>query len=65
VKVDGQQVETTPFARPIPLPPGKHFVTLSHPDAPAIEREVVIAPGEISSLDVTLDVNLDAGADAR
>jgi eukaryotic-like serine/threonine-protein kinase len=65
VKVDGQQVETTPFARPIPLPPGKHFVTLSHPDAPSIEREVVIAPGEISSLDVTLDVNLDAGADAR
>ena len=68
VKVDGQQVETTPFARPIPLPAGKHFVTLVHPDATPVEREVVIAPGEISSIDVTLDVNAgpnDGGVDAR
>lgn len=68
VKVDGQQVETTPFARPIPLPAGRHFVTLTHPDAPAIEREVVIAAGEVSALEVTLDVNAgpsDGGIDAR
>jgi serine/threonine-protein kinase len=68
VKVDGQQVETTPFARPVPLTAGRHFVTLTHPDAFPIEREVVIAPGEISTLDVTLDVNsgaADGGVDAR
>ena len=56
VKVDGQQVETTPFARAIPLPPGKHWVTLTHPDAPPVEREVTIAPGEIVTLDVTMNV---------
>ncbi len=66
VKVDGQQVETTPFARAIPLPAGKHFVTLVHPDGPPVEREVTIAPGEIVSLDVTMTMHADdAGADAR
>lgn len=66
VKVDGQDVETTPFARPIPLTPGKHFVTLVHPDALPVERDVTVAPGEVVSLDVTMTmVPEDAGADAR
>jgi eukaryotic-like serine/threonine-protein kinase len=66
VKVDGQDVETTPFARPIPLSAGKHFVTLSHPDGPPVEREVTIAPGEIVTLDVTMpSVAQDAGKDAQ
>src|SRR5262249_7095807 len=42
VKVDGQYVDTTPFARAIPLAPGKHWVTLRHPDAPEERREVTI-----------------------
>ena len=60
VSVDGQPVETTPFARPIPLAPGRHWVTLTHPDAPPVEREVNVAPGETVTLDVTM-VLKDAG----
>ena len=66
VKVDGQPMETTPFARPIPLAPGKHWVTLSHPDAPAVEREVTIVTGETVMLDVTLELEPgDGGKDAQ
>lgn len=55
VSVDGQQVETTPFARPIPLAAGKHWVTLMHPEGAApIEREIEIVPGEVVTLDVTI-----------
>jgi serine/threonine-protein kinase len=56
VKVDGQYVDTTPFARPIPLAPGKHWVTLRHPDAPEERREVTVAPGETALVDVTMNV---------
>ena len=67
VRVDGQNVETTPFARPIPLAPGKHWITLTHPDAPPVEREVTAATGEVVTLDVTMSVGTleDAGKDAR
>jgi serine/threonine protein kinase len=66
VRVDGQLVETTPFARSIPLGAGKHFVTLIHPDAPPVEREVVIVAGETVALDVTMNLTAeDAGKDAR
>ena len=67
VRVDGQLVETTPFARPIPLAVGKHFVTLTHPDAPsAIEREIDIVAGETVTLDVSMNLSADdAGKDAR
>ncbi|HEY8075577.1 MAG TPA: serine/threonine-protein kinase, partial [Labilithrix sp.] len=62
VKVDGQEVDTTPFARTIPLAPGKHWVTLTHPDSPAVEREVTITSGETVTLDVTMPAF--AGEDA-
>jgi hypothetical protein len=67
VRVDGQQVETTPFARAIPLAPGKHWITLTHPEAPAVEREISVATGEIVTLDVTMSVGSleDAGKNAR
>jgi serine/threonine-protein kinase len=67
VRVDGQQVETTPFARAIPLSTGKHWITLTHPDALPIEREVVITTNETVTLDVTMAVGtaVDAGKDAR
>ncbi|MDF2692500.1 MAG: Serine/threonine-protein kinase PknB [Labilithrix sp.] len=67
VRVDGQLVETTPFARAIPLGAGRHFVTLTHPDAPSpIEREIEIVSGEIVTLDVTMTMSAeDAGKDAR
>jgi serine/threonine-protein kinase len=67
VRVDGQQVETTPFARPIPLSPGPHWITLTHPDAPPVERQITVVTNETVTLDVTMAVgNLeDAGKDAR
>jgi serine/threonine-protein kinase len=67
VRVDGQQVETTPFARAIPLSAGKHWITLTHPDAVPIEREVLITTNETVTLDVTMAVGtaVDAGKDAR
>ena len=67
VRVDGQQVETTPFARSIPLAPGKHWVTLTHPDAPPIEREILVTTNETVTLDVTMAIGDadDAGKDAR
>ncbi len=67
VRVDGQQVETTPFARPIPLSAGKHFITLIHPEAPPVEREVTIASGETVTLDVTMSLGdgRDAGKETR
>ncbi len=59
VRVDGQHVDTTPFARAIPLAAGKHWVTLTHPEAPKEQREVAIVAGETILLDVTM--RLDGG----
>ena len=62
VAVDGQHVDTTPFARAIPLPPGPHFVSLTHPNAKPENRQIVIRANEVVTVDVTLD--LGEGADA-
>jgi hypothetical protein len=56
VIVDGQEVEITPFARPIPLTVGSHYVRLEHPDAPVERRMIELSPGETLLLDVTLKV---------
>ena len=56
VIVDGAQVETTPFARPIPLSAGVHHITLRHPHAPDERRTVQIGAGERVVLDVTMQV---------
>lgn len=67
VWIDGQRVDVTPFARGIPLPPGTHYLTLVHPDAPVEKRTLVVATGETRTIDVVMAVpNLaphgDAGA---
>jgi serine/threonine-protein kinase len=64
VAVDGEYVDTTPFARAIPLAPGRHFVTLTHPDAPTEQRAVRVAAGESQLLDVTMRVRAIASGDA-
>lgn len=66
VAVDGQHVDTTPFARAIPLAPGPHFVTFTHPNAPPENRAIVIRSDEVVTVEVVLDVGeeADAGADA-
>ena len=56
VIVDGQFVDTTPFARPIPLGAGTHYVRVEHPNAPAERRTVRLAPGETLLIDVSLKV---------
>jgi serine/threonine-protein kinase len=69
VIVDGQRIDVTPFARPIPLAGGTHYVTLKHPKAPDERRVVKITPGESVMLDVTMAVKgllpPDAGVDRR
>lgn len=57
VVVDGQHVDTTPFARSIPLSAGTHYVRFEHPNAPTERRTVQLAPGETVLLNVTLKVS--------
>ena len=62
VLIDGQQVDTTPIGRPIPVTPGKHFVTFRHPRAPEEQRTIKIAAGQTVFLDVSMRVERgDAG----
>ncbi|HVR18350.1 MAG TPA: hypothetical protein VMS65_01595, partial [Polyangiaceae bacterium] len=56
VIVDGQKLETTPFARPIPLAPGIHYVRLEHPLAPPERRTLTVTGGETIVLDVVMHV---------
>jgi len=60
VFVDGAQLETTPFATPLRLAPGEHFVRLEHPQAPAERRRVALAAGQRVVLEVTMQVERDA-----
>lgn len=65
VIVDGQLVDTTPFARSIPLSAGTHYVRLEHPSAATERRTIKLAPGETLLIDVTLKLAPpapDAGA---
>jgi serine/threonine-protein kinase len=64
VVIDGQQVDTTPFARAIPLAAGVHHVTLRHPAASDERRIVRIVAGERVVLDVTMNIRPGAKADA-
>jgi hypothetical protein len=56
VIVDGQLIDTTPFARPIPLSAGTHYVRFEHPNAPAERRTIKLTPGETLLLDVAMKV---------
>lgn len=56
VFVDGQQRETTPFARPIRLSPGTHYVRLEHPNATEERRTLSLAAGEAVLLEVDMKV---------
>jgi eukaryotic-like serine/threonine-protein kinase len=60
VSVDGQRVATTPFAHPIPLEAGVHYVRLEHPNAPVERRTVDLVAGETVLLDVKMDIAPEA-----
>jgi serine/threonine-protein kinase len=65
VYVDGQHVATTPTARPISLPPGRHFLKLSNPYFQHVDREIRVRPGELSRLEIELLplTEVDGGVD--
>jgi hypothetical protein len=56
VWIDGQRVDVTPFARPIALPEGTHYVTLIHPSAPVEKRTLTIVGGETRTIDAVMNV---------
>ena len=56
VFVDGQEIDVTPFARPIPVRPGEHDVLLRHPSAPDEHRTVKLGAGESAMVEVELKV---------
>jgi eukaryotic-like serine/threonine-protein kinase len=58
VFVDGQLVAVTPFAEPIPLSAGVHYVRLEHPNARPEQRELRVAAGQRVLLDVHMTLNL-------
>ena len=65
VHVDGELLEITPFATPLRLAAGEHFVRLEHPHAPAEHRRIALAAGQRTVLAVTMRVERtasDAGA---
>jgi hypothetical protein len=62
VFVDGQQRETTPFARPIRLSPGTHYVRLEHPNAPPERRTLSVSAGEAALLEVDMKVSAPASS---
>lgn len=64
VSVDGQRVATTPFAQPIPLEAGVHYVRLEHPNAPVERRTIELVPGETVLLDVKMEISPEAAASA-
>jgi hypothetical protein len=63
VFVDGQKLETTPFALPLQLAPGTHHVRLEHPAAPAERRQIELVAGQRIVLEVSMKV-AGFGADA-
>jgi serine/threonine-protein kinase len=64
VFIDGQRVDTTPFARAIPLTAGTHYVRLEHPRAATERRTVTLMPGETILLDVKMRLEGVATPDA-
>ncbi len=56
VAIDGVKIDATPIARAIPVAPGLHFVTFTHPAAKAETRRIIVEPGKTILLDVTMAV---------
>ena len=54
VLVDGQEALTTPSARRIALPAGRHYVRFVNPHFESEEREISVVEGETQTVRVTL-----------
>lgn len=64
VLIDGELVDTTPIGRPLPVSPGRHYVTFRHPNAPDEKRSIDVASGQTVVLDVTMRIERAAVPDA-
>jgi len=62
VFVDGEERETTPFARPIRLSPGTHYIRLEHPNSVAERRTISVTAGEAVLLEVDMKVVAPPGS---
>lgn len=54
VYIDGQWVDTTPFARPLNLRPGRRFIELRNPHYQPLRQVIDIAPGQLQALHLTM-----------
>ena len=57
VFVDGQKYDVTPFAAPIPLSKGRHYLSFTHPSAPPESRTVDVVPGHTQMIDVVMKLS--------
>jgi serine/threonine-protein kinase len=64
VLIDGDLVDTTPIGRPLPVSPGRHYVTFRHPNAPDEKRSIDVASGQTVVLDVTMRLDRVISPDA-
>jgi eukaryotic-like serine/threonine-protein kinase len=64
VLLDGELVDVTPIGRPIPVSPGRHYLTFRHPQAPDEKRDLKIASGQTIVVDVTMLLDRPAKVDA-
>lgn len=55
VHIDGQHVLTTPSARRIALPPGRHWIRLQNPYFDEVDREVWVSENETQLVEVDLE----------
>ncbi|MCU0662195.1 MAG: serine/threonine protein kinase [Myxococcota bacterium] len=65
VLIDGVHRDTTPFAKPIALTPGVHFVELAHPYFQPVKKEILIEPGKKATILETLILKQTQGKGAR
>ena len=59
VSIDGEEVATTPYARPIALTPGVHFLKFSNPYCSPVDRQIRVRAGETQWIEATLEPNHD------
>ena len=64
VLLDGELVDVTPIGRPIPVSPGRHYLTFRHPQAVDEKRDLKIASGQTIVVDVTMLVDRPSKPDA-
>lgn len=55
VYVDSVKIDTLPLEKPLELETGIHLIELKHPQLPDFEKELMVSPGKIDSVNVNLE----------